>query len=215
MVELQFRVTGVDIQPFSATPLLSFQVHISHAHPNISIHAISLRSQIYIAATRRIHTPEQQGRLTEVFGEPERWSDTLRNLLWIHASINVPAFKQSTMVDLNIPCSYDFNIAATKYFYALDEGEIPLLFIFSGTVFYTELDGSVQIGPITWNKEAFFEMPTAVWLELMERYYPNQTWLHIRKPVFERLYQYRLQHGFTSWEQVLEHLLSQQNKNIS
>ena len=32
-------------------------------------------------------------------------------------------------------CTYDFEVAATKYLHALDDGEIPLVLLFSGTVF--------------------------------------------------------------------------------
>ena len=61
--------------------------------------------------------------MLELFGEPERWSSTLRNLLWTHASVTVPSFEESCLVDVPVPCTYDFNVAAAKYFYGLEDGE--------------------------------------------------------------------------------------------
>ena len=52
------------------------------------------------------------------------------------AAANVPAFTGSTTATLTIPCTLDLDVAATKYFHGLDDGDIPLLFLFSGSVFY-------------------------------------------------------------------------------
>ena len=75
-----------------------------------------------------------------------RWGQTLRNLLWTHASVVVPPFTGVTTVDLQVPCTFDFNVAATKYFNGLADGEIPVCLMFSGTVFYADPDGSAAGG---------------------------------------------------------------------
>ena len=62
-------------------------------------------------------------------------------------------FRGTTEAILPVPCSYDLNIAATKYFYVLEEGEVPLLFLFSGTIFYAGADGRLQVQQISWNNE--------------------------------------------------------------
>ena len=62
----------------------------------------------------------------------------------------------STTVELAVPCSFDFNVAATKYFAAMEEGEIPLCFLFSGTVFYQAEDGRLQVAPISLDKAGRF-----------------------------------------------------------
>src|SRR5688500_3509305 len=115
MPDLNFRITGVEVPPFAATPLLAFQLGIDNVDPQDAIHSVALRCQIQIAATRRRHAPPEQERLLDLFGEPDRWSQTLRSLLWTHASVTVPSFSDSTSVDLNVACTYDFNVAATKY----------------------------------------------------------------------------------------------------
>jgi hypothetical protein len=152
--------------------------------------------------------------LRDLFGEPERWSQTVRSLLWTHASVVVPAFRGSTQVDLPVACTFDFNVAATKYFHAVKEREIPLCLQWSGTVFYAPEEGSLQVAPISWEKEARYNLPAHVWREMMELYYPNNAWLPLRRDVFDRLYQYKVLHGIPTWEQALEGLLASEEAVI-
>ena len=81
----------------------------------------------------------------------------------MHVSTVVPGFEASTVTDLQVPCSFDFNTSATKYFASLNDGEIPLLFLLSGTVFYMDEGGLLQVSPISWEHEARFRLPQPVW----------------------------------------------------
>jgi hypothetical protein len=128
-------------------------------------------------------------------------------MLWTHASVVAPAFQGTAVVDLPVPCTFDFNVAATKYFHGVADGDVPLSFLFSGTVFYADGDGALQVGPIPWDKEARFRLPVKSWHEMMEIYYPNTAWLCLRRDVFERLYQYKVARGIPTWEQALESVL--------
>jgi hypothetical protein len=129
-------------------------------------------------------------------------------MLWTHVSANLPGFTGACAVDLPVPCSADYSLAATKYFAALEEGDLPLCFLFSGTVFYEGADGGLQVAQIPWEKEADFRLPAATWRRLMETYYPHSAWLCLRRDVFDRLNEYRSRAGFATWEQALEQLLS-------
>lgn len=129
-------------------------------------------------------------------------------MLWTHVSTVVPPFAGDRLVDLPVPCSADFNLAASKYFDSLEGGEIPLCFLFSGTIFYETSEGALQVEQVSWEKEAYFRLPAATWRELMEMYYPNSAWLSLRKDVFDRLALYRSRRGLPTWEQVFERLLS-------
>ena len=140
-----------------------------------------LRCQVRIEPARRRYAAGEEAGLVDLFGTPERWGQTLRPLVWTHAVAVVPPFTGSASVDVPVPCSYDFSVAAVKYFDALEEGEIPLCFLFSGTVFYQADDGALQVGQIAWEKEATYRLPVAVWKDLMGRYYPNCAWLSLRK----------------------------------
>jgi len=208
MPDLSFRIEGAAVVPFAAAPMLAFKLRVENGVASETIHSVALRCQIQIDVTRRRYTAEEQKRMLDLFGEPDRWSQTLRSLLWTHASIVVPRFQGSTLADLQIPCTFDFNVASTKYFNGLTEGEIPLLLMFSGTVFYADSEDDVlQVAPISWEQETKFRLPVQVWRDMMDSYYPNSAWLSLRRDVFERLYQYKAQRGIPTWEQALEEML--------
>lgn len=123
--------------------------------------------------------------------------------------MGIGPFTDAILVDLPVPCTYDFNLAVTKYFYALEDGEIPLILLFSGTIFHEGEDGALQVVQIPWDREAAFRLPVRVWKEMMEQYYPNTAWLSLRKDVFDRLYEYKSRRGLPTWEQAIESLLSE------
>jgi Family of unknown function (DUF6084) len=207
MPELSFQVEEASVVLFAASPAIAFQLRIANAPEDQTIHTIALNCQIQIEVTRRRYSPEEQQQMLDLFGEPDRWSQTLRSLLWTNVSAVVPGFKGSTQADLRVPCTFDFNVAATKYFEGLAGGEVPLNLLFSGTIFYADAEGSLQVAPISWDQEAKFRLPLQVWREMMQAYYPNGAWLHVRRDVFDRLYRYKMQRGIPTWEQALESVL--------
>jgi Family of unknown function (DUF6084) len=207
MPDLNFKVEEAAVVPFALAPTLALKLRIANADPTEAIHTVALRCQIQIDVTRRRYAAEEQARMRDLFGEPERWSQTLRSLLWTHVSVVVPGFTGSTVAELPIHCTFDFNVAVTKYVEGLTGGEIPLNLLFSGTVFHAGRDEVLQVAPISWEKEARFSLPVKVWREMMNAYYPNTAWLNLRRDVFDRLYQYKMQHGMPTWEQALESML--------
>ena len=122
-------------------------------------------------------------------------------------SVSVPAFDTECAVNLPVPCSFDFNIAATKYFEGLVDGEVPLNFLFSGSAFYRDADDQLQIGQIDWRQESKFRLPVATWRRMMDHYYPHSAWLRLGKDAFDALYDYKRQRGFASFEQALDDLI--------
>jgi uncharacterized protein DUF6084 len=208
MPDLDFLIEEAEAVQFAAVPTISFRIRITNRSPEEKVQSISLRSQIQLEVTKRKYSSEDQTKLRDLFGKPERWSQTLRNMLWTHASSVVPAFEDETTVRVQVPCSFDFNIAATKYFYGLADGEIPLLFQFSGSVFYEIDDGLLSVAPISWDKEAKFRLPVGVWQKTMDLYYPNSAWLCLRRDIFDRLYQYKVRNGIPTLEQAIESLFA-------
>jgi hypothetical protein len=209
MPDLTFKIESASVVPFAAVPVIAFQLHINNALASERIHTVALRCQIQIETTRRRYTPQEQERLLDLFGQPDRWGQTLRSMLWTHVNLVVPGFEgASTVVDMQVPCSFDFNVAATKYFDALSEGEIPLNMLFSGTVFYAPEDSPLQVAPISWEQEARFKLPVKLWREMMDTYYPNSVWINLHRDTFELLYRYKMQHGIPTWEQALEKILA-------
>jgi len=207
MPDLQFQIEGAEVEPFAVSPQLAFKLRIANSAAEEQIHSIALRAQVQIESTRRKYSSLEQASLRDLFGEPERWGQTLRTFLWTHTSTIVPAFEGSTDVRLLVPCSFDFNAAATKYFAGLTDGEIPVCVQFSGSVFYARDDGPLQVVPISWDKEVHFRLPVKLWKELMDTYYPGIAWLCLERDAFERLYRYKVEHGIPTWEQALDSLL--------
>jgi uncharacterized protein DUF6084 len=207
MPDLSFKIEDATVVPYAAVPTLALKLRITNADAFQSIHTVALRCQIQMEVSRRRYSAEEQMKMRDLFGEPERWSQTLRSLLWTHVSVVVPGFQGSTLIDLPIHCTFDFNVAATKYFEGLTNGEIPLHLMFSGTVFYADSEDVLQVAPISWEQEARFRLPVKVWHEMMDAYYPNNVWLNLRRDVFDRLYQYKTQRGIPTWEQALESVL--------
>jgi hypothetical protein len=205
--DLSFDVEKVEAVPFAAAPILSFKLRVFNADREEQIHTVALRCQIMIEPTRRHYGAEEQERLLDLFGEPERWGQTLRSMLWVHASVVVPSFAASAVVDLQVACSFDFNVAATKYFAGLENGEVPLNLLFSGTVFYEAESGALQVAQVPWHKEARFRLPVKVWKEMIDIHYPNTAWLCLRRDVFDRLYRYKMKRGLPTWEQAIESLI--------
>jgi hypothetical protein len=208
MTDLNFQVEGAEPVPFSAAPLLAFKLRVTNQDPGQVIRSVALRCQIQIETTRRKYAGQEQEKLLDLFGEPERWGRTLRAMLWTHASVIVAPFQGSTLVDMPVPCSFDFNVAAVKYFAALEDGDVPLNLMFSGTIFYESKEDGLQVEQIPWDKEAKFRLPVQVWKEMMDIYYPNTAWLCLRRDIFDRLSQYKMDHGIPTWEQALERLLN-------
>ncbi len=207
MPELTFQVE--DAQPLdAASPHLAFRLRISENGPASAIQSVMLQCQIRIEPSLRRYDPEEQTGLFDLFGEPQRWGESMRGRLWTHCAVTVAKFSGETAVDLPVPCTYDFNLAATKYFHALRDGEVPLTLLFSGTIFYHQ-DGALRVAPIAWDKEASFRLPIRTWKRMMDRYYGNMAWLCLRKDVFERLYRYKSRLAAATWEQALDTLLAQ------
>jgi hypothetical protein len=211
MPDLQFKIESAECVHFAAVPMLAFRLRVNNTSRAEGIHSIALHAQIQIETPKRRYSAAEQERLLDLFGEPQRWGQTLRPMLWTHADVTVRAFSDSITVDLHVPCSFDFNLAATKYFHGLSGGDIPLIFLFSGSCFYAGANGGLEVAPIPWSKETRFRLPVSLWRETMASYYPNSAWLQIRQDVFDRLYQYKSQAGLATWEEAIESLLEPVN----
>ena len=205
MPDLHFQVEDALATPNAAVPQLTFKMRITNSEPG-PIHSIALRAQIQIEPARRRYTPAEQERLKELFGEPERWSKSVHPLLWTNANMNVTSFTGSTVIDIPVTCTFDFNVAITKYIYGLEGGELPLSFLFSGTVFHAGGMG-LQIAQIPWDREASYKLPVRVWKAMMDEHYPNTAWLCLHRDVFDRLCEYKARHNIATFEQALERVL--------
>ena len=192
----------------AATPTLGFHLAIANAIAAEEVQSILLQCQIRLEATRRRYSTAEQDRLKDLFGPTDQWSRSLRGLLWTNSTVFVPAFRGSTVVDMPVACTFDFNVATTKYFAAQESGEIPVLMLFSGSVFY-RAGSALQVAQISWQNEADYALPVRVWRAMMDLYYPDSAWLCLRREIFDRLHRYKMDAGLPTWEATLETLLLQ------
>jgi hypothetical protein len=203
--ELAFEVSGARPERHAAVPTLTFALKIEEA-TGIAVQNIALRCQIRIEPNRRQYSREEEARLAELFGGIARWGDTLKPFLWTHVSAILPGFVRSTEAQLPVPCSYDFEVAAAKYLHSLEDGEIPLLLMFSGTVF-SKGETGLQISQVPWSAEASYRLPVRVWRELMDHYFPNSGWLRLRRETLTGLMKFKARHALATWDEVVEALL--------
>ena len=199
----------VDAQPdrYAAVPTLQLKLRISET-TGAQVHAIALRCQIRIEPQRRRYSPEEADGLLELFGEPPRWGDTLKPMQFATVSLMVPSFTGSLEIDLPVPCTYDFEVAASKYLHALGDGEIPIVLLFSGTVF-TKGPSGFTVEPVAWDLEAPFRLPVAVWRGAMDLYFPNSAWIRVSRDTLDALQRFKSGRALPTWDQAFEQLVKQ------
>ncbi len=204
--QLTFSVEDAGALEHAAVPMLRFALRIE-CSDETQIRSLALNTQLRIAATRRRYDQRAEGRLLELFGLPEQWKRSLRSLHWCNVPLQVGPFQGETLVDLAVPCTYDLEVTATRYFQALEDGEVPLEFLFGGTVFYAGQGGGLQVAPIAWDREAEYRLPVAVWRQTMDRHFPGSAWLRLGRESFERLHAYRARQALLTWDDAVDSLL--------
>jgi hypothetical protein len=207
MTSLAFEVVGARSEPHAAAPTIMLRLQIEEADGG-RVHALALRCQIRIEPQRRRYSLEEELKLYELFGETPRWGDSLRPFLWTHVSTTIAGFTGATEIDLPVECTYDFEVAGAKYLHALGDGEIPLLLLFSGTVFTRGASG-FSAEPVAWDQEASFRLPVAVWRQTMDRYFPKSGWLRVSRETLDRLQGFKARRAVPTWDQAFELLLKE------
>jgi hypothetical protein len=207
MSPVSFEIVGARVEAYAAVPTLVLRLRIVAADSQ-PVHALALRSQIMIEPKRRHYDENEERRLVELFGDTPRWGDTLNPFLWTNVSLTVTGFTGETEVDLPITCTYDFEIAAAKYMHSLDGGEIPIVAMFSGTVFGKSAAG-LNAAPVSWSEEASYRIPVSLWRDMMDLYFPNTGWLRISRETLDALQQYKTGRALLTWDETFERLLKE------
>lgn len=210
MADLELACVGAEPDRYAAAPTVNLRLRVTET-TGTPVYAVALRVQIRIEPLRRRYGDAEAAGLVDLFGERRRWAETLKPLQLAFATQMVPGFTGTTEVVLPVPCSYDFDVAAHKYLYALREGSVPLLLLFTGTVF-TGGPVGVSVEPVPWHKEAAFALPVAVWREAMDLHFPGSAWLRLGRQTFDALYAYRAAHALTTWDEAVERLLKEADR---
>jgi Family of unknown function (DUF6084) len=206
MAELTFGCTGASAERYAATPTVSFALTITEGS-GARVHAIALRCQIRIEPQRRRYSEEEARRLHDLFGDPSRWAETVKPIQLATVTTMVPAFTAVTQVDLQVPCTYDLEVASARYLRGLEDGTVPLLLLFSGTVFIAEGRGfSVELVP--WSAEASYRMPVSVWQDVVDAHFPGSAWLRCGRDTLDALSEFKARHALPTWDATLALLLA-------
>lgn len=207
MVDFQFDCLDIQAEPFSAAPSLLMRLRITEPS-GARVDALALRCQVRIEPGGRQYSPDEADRLHDVFGERSRWAESLQPLQLANLSTTVPGFTGDTEVEIALPCSYDLEVAATKYFHGLENGEIPLLLLFSGSAFVSD-GGRLQVHQVPWSKERGYRLPVAVWKGMIEEHFPGSGWVRLGRETLNALQRYRSRHALTSWDSTMDALLAE------
>jgi hypothetical protein len=206
MPELAFDCTGANVDRYAISPSMSLTLRIAETSGQ-KIEAIALRCQIRIEPTRRRYSDAEAERLNDLFGDTQRWADTLKPLQFTNVSVMVPGFTGSTEIDLPVMLSYDLEIGSTRYFAGLEDGEVPLLLLFSGTVF-SSVDGRLQAQQVPWSKEAVYRLPVSLWREAIDVHFPNSAWIRMSLQTLDELQRFKNRQALPTWDATISALLS-------
>ncbi len=202
----EFSVLGVEAEKFTAAPTMIFRMGVTDAEER-DVYTIALSTQILIDPARRTYDPATRELLVDLFGAPERWSATTTTFQWTRVDMLLPSFTGAATFDLRVPCTYDLEVAATKYFYSLPGGHVPLTLVFSGTIFYKGDDGRLQIVQIPWDLSAKFRMPVAAWRDMIDHHYVSSGWIRVHRDTLDRLRARTCDLGHTSFDATIADLL--------
>ncbi|MGE2734098.1 DUF6084 family protein [Mycolicibacterium vaccae] len=211
MTELTFAVRGIAPEPYAVTPALTARIAVGDTGDE-PIHAVALRCQVRVEPVRRTYSDDEAAGLLDLFGSRERWPATQHSFLWQHATTMVPGFTGGIEVALALPCTYDFEVKAAKYLLALEDGVVPLLFLFSGTVFVTGTQG-FGVVQIPWDREDRYDMPVSVWRDLIAAHYPGTGWLRLTRETIDALAAYRSTRGLLGFDDAVGELLAAARQN--
>ena len=151
---------------------------------------------------RRGYGDKEAARLLELFGERGRWGDTVKPFQFANTSTVVPSFNDWIELDITVPCSYDMEVTAGRYFHALEDGEVPFILLFSGTIFGDGENG-MWIEQVPWHAETRYKMPVAVWREMMDIHFPGSGWLRLRRDTIDALADFRAARALPTWDDAI------------
>jgi hypothetical protein len=208
-----FTVLDIVAEPYAAAPQLTARIRMQESTGQV-VHAVALRCQVRIEAQRRGYNQHEEIGLRSIFGDRSRWVDTLKPFLWMQCSTTVQGFTGSTELELPLPCTYDFDVTASRYLHSLTDDTVPLALLFSGTVF-TRGPAGFGVEQVPWDCEARYPLPVSAWQQLIDRYFPGTGWIRLDRELLERMAEYRARHGLTTWDETVQRLLAYDGEVLS
>jgi hypothetical protein len=205
--DLDFAVSGARAMADAAVPTVAFRLALSRSGGG-PVRSVSLNAAVRIAVARRRYDRADRLVMARLFGQPEQWATSMRPLTWARLSTVVPPFENETEFDLPVPCSRDAELAVTSYFHGVRDGEVPLDFLFSGTVFFDGPDKRLRTSQISWTKEATYQLPEGLWHEVLGRYGSGTSWVPLSPEAHDALIAHRNRNALAGWDETVSDLLA-------
>lgn len=205
MAELVFECVGAKPDKFAVVPSMSLVLRVAETTGQ-RVDAIALRCQIRIEPARRRYSADEADRLGDLFGDTARWAETLKPMQLTTVATMVPGFSGSVEIDVPVAFTYDLEIGSARYFTGLVGGEIPLLLLFSGTVF-ASAGGRLQIQQVPWSSEARFRLPLSVWRDAIEAHFPGSAWIKMSRGTLDELLAFKSRRALPTWDATVTELL--------
>lgn len=207
VADVDFIAVDAIADRYAAAPMVMIRMRAEEL-AGVPVHAATLRCQVRIDPLQRRYSDAEAAKVVDLFGGRERWGSSMHALQLAFVTQTLGTFRGSCEFDLPLPLSYDVDVAANKYLASLEEGEIPLTLMFSGTVFGGS-PGTISVQPVPWHKEARFRLPVSVWREAIDSQFGGQPWLRLTQDAFDRLSAFRTRHGLPNWDEAINLLLRQ------
>jgi hypothetical protein len=205
--DLDFEFIEAEADRHAAAPTVLLKMRATE-HTGVRVHAGVLRCQIRIEPIRRSYNDTEAGRVVDIFGGRDRWGSTMQSMQLAFVTQLLPGFTGECAFDLQLPLSFDVHVAAHKYLAGLTEGHVPLVLMFSGTIF-TGTAGQISVAHVPWHKETHVQLPVEVWQAAIDSHFAGQAWLRIHRDLYDRLGEYRSVHGLVGWDEAIGKLLDE------
>lgn len=203
MSTLAFELLGAAAESNPAMPALRLRVRLRAAGEPVD--ALALRVRVQIEPWRRRYTDAERELLADL--------SATTALQWGEAAVMLGRFENETEFEVPLLCTYDLQVAASKYFTALEGGAVPVRLFFNGTIFRGAPNGfTVEMLP--WDLECAGEIPVATWQQAMDACFSGQGWIRIDRDAFDALRRYRASHNFPDWTATIQSLVPCQSKSI-
>lgn len=206
--EPEFELRSVEPVARSVAPTLRFSGEITTA-PGRQVYAVVLTALFTVEPAKRSYDEGERERLAELFGTPERWASTTGAFRWAQVETMVRGFNGSGPFALDVPCTYDLELASGKYFGSLDTGSVPLRVHFNGTVLYEEEGGRVQAVLIPWDRSIRFDLPMEAWKRMIAEHHPYRSWIPLSTDTEARIRARKARLGSPTFDACLGELLDE------
>jgi hypothetical protein len=119
----------------------------------------------------------------------------------------VHSFTGATTFGLEVPCTADLEMTASKYVSALPDGDVPITMHFTGRVLYQGPNRQVQAVHLPWSTTASYRMPVSIWKNMMKHHHGNSGFVLLHEDTIDALKKHKRVNGLHSYDAVVLDLL--------